>query len=171
MNKYNSDTYQKFQARMFQQQPQQPVISQNQPILSHSPNGSAGSGSHQQQQNLNFQNEVKVVEEAVGENQSSAFSGTSQSVVNTASIPSANLTSQAPTSAITYANVATGPTQSQPPSSSSSSLVSLSPISNTSMSVNQTNAKGCRKASYNVGSDQLTTMMNNNLKLEGSLYK
>lgn len=158
-NKYNSDTYQKFQARMSQQQP---IISQNQIIFSNSPNGSSsGSGSQHQHHQFQQQNEVKVIEETTpgGENQSSSYSGASSSIVNNG--PNVN--------ASTIPNSLGVSNQSQQPeSSSSSSLVSLSPISNASASVTQANMKGCRKTGGDInGPNQIVSMMNNNLKLEG----
>ena len=151
MNKYNSDAYQKYQARMFQQQQQQQQQQHSPSSAQHSPQVA----DQQQQQNK------PSIEEVLGETgaaQSSSYSAQSSSM----SISSnAAVNGTAPTTA----NAAR-------PESSSSSLVSLSPISNASNNLaaqQQTVAvKGCRKASYDAPSQsQLAFMMANNAKLEG----
>lgn len=152
MNKYNSDAYQKYQARMFQQQQQQQQQQHSPSSAQHSPQVA-----DQQQQQIK-----PSIEEVLGETgaaQSSSYSAQSSSM----SISSnAAVNGTAPTTANTAR-----------PESSSSSLVSLSPISNASnnLAAAQQQAvavKGCRKASYDAPSQsQLAFMMANNAKLEG----
>ena len=154
MNKYNSDAYQKYQARMFQQQQQQQQQQQ------HSPSSAQHSPQVADQQQQQIKPSIEEVLGETGAPQSSSYSAQSSSM----SISSnAAVNGTAPTTANTAR-----------PESSSSSLVSLSPISNASnnlAAVQQQQAvavKGCRKASYDAPSQsQLAFMMANNAKLEG----
>lgn len=167
MNKYTSDTYQKFQARMFHQQhltgltthsPQQHNITTNSSGVV--VNNNVGSPSAA---NIPQPSDAKTIEEALGERQASSSSYSSNHAAAVA----------ATTTSVAMATTMTNKTDSPP--SSSSSLVSLSPISNANVPANFiSTAKDCRKASYDALSSaqahsttQLINMMANSAKLEG----